>query len=66
MSRNQHFQIGHKKIDDPTRPNITDSYTDWSDEHEAYITTMFGKNEKGERIVKYRARENYPYPWGPD
>ena len=66
MVRQHNFQLGHKKINDPINPYITDSFTEWSDDHGAYITTVFGKNQHGERVMKYQVRENTPGTHGPD
>lgn len=56
MARRKHFDAGHQRID-PLNPYITDKSTEWSDIHKAYITTVYGLNTKGERIMKYQVRE---------
>lgn len=66
MSRQHHFQIGHRMIQDPINPYLTDQTTEWSDDHKAYITTVYGKNQHGERVKKYQVRENPTGLSGPD
>jgi hypothetical protein len=66
MIRQHNFQLGHKRINDPINPYTTDSVTEWSDDHDGYVTTVFGKNEQGERVMKYQVRENNPDVMGPD
>lgn len=51
---------------DPYNPYITDKVTHWSEGRKAFITTVYGVNSKGERVIKYQA-QNYPKGMtGPD
>lgn len=65
MARREHFDAGHQRIDS-INPYLTDKETQWSEQHNAYITTVYGLNPQGERIMKYQVRENRAGQGGPE
>jgi len=51
---------------DPFNPYITDKITQWSEERKAFITTVYGLNPEGKRIVKYQVQQHPKGMTGPD
>jgi hypothetical protein len=39
---------------DPINPYLTDSVTKWDKDRKAFVTIVYGLNEKNQRIVKYQ------------
>lgn len=51
---------------DSTNPYLTDSITEWDKDRKTFVTTVYGLNEKKQRIVKYQI-QHYPKGMtGPD
>lgn len=63
MSASEHI---NKKQIDPYNPYITDKVTHWSEERKTFITTVYGLNPEGKRIVKYQALKYPNKIKGPD
>lgn len=56
----------NKQQTDPFNPYITDKVTHWSEERKAFITTVYGLNPEGKRIVKYQVSKSPNKITGPD
>lgn len=39
---------------DPFNPYLTDSVTEWDKDRRAFVTTVYGLNDKKQKIVKYQ------------
>lgn len=56
----------NKHQSDPFNPYITDKVTHWDKNRNAFITTVYGLNPEGKKIVKYQV-QHYPKGMtGPD
>lgn len=51
---------------DPTNPYLTDSVTEWDESRKAFVTTVYGLNDKKQRIVKYQVTRSPYNVVGPD
>lgn len=50
---------------DPYNP-YTEKVTHWSEARKAFITTVYGPNPEGKKIVKYQVQHNSEGAGGPD